>query len=255
MKNQPKVASRRAEIFSSIHLAQSRVYFKLRSNSRIQKSRLVVSPEEGLVVESPRKLDIQKAHRLITKRQDWVIDALQHIKLKQKKASEIKKHINSILVFGQEKIISIKVNQTRNYVLETNHAIYLGFMKKRVRKIEVELKLEEWLKEKAKRYLPLRVKQLNRGRFKIAQVFIKDQKTIWGSCSSEGNINLNWRLIMAPRFASDYIIYHELCHTRYLNHSPRYWKIVEQVCPRYQKAEDWFQEYGFLLHINLFNWF
>jgi predicted metal-dependent hydrolase len=91
-------------------------------------------------------------------------------------------------------------------------------------------------------------------KFSFGEIFIKNHRTLWGSCSDQGNINLNWRLIMAPRFVSDYILFHEMCHLKYLNHSRRYWSLVSDICPDYQKAENWIREYGFLLHINLFNW-
>lgn len=254
MKSRKKVVQKKAELFSSLDLEEQRVYFRMRNNTRLRKSRLVVSPEEGLVVESPRNLDIEHAHRLISRRKTWVLSALESVKQKQQRAFDIKQHVNSILVFGREKLVHVRVGQNRNYVLESGERVCLGFEKQRVRKIEVEHCIEEWLKEKAKRYLPLRVRQLNQGRFKINQVYIKDQRTIWGSCSAEGNINLNWRLVMAPRTVSDYIIYHELCHTRFLNHSKRYWTLVSETFPRYEDAEVWFKNYGFLLHINLFNW-
>lgn len=255
MRRQQKIASKKAEVFSSYDLEKSRVYFRMRNNTRIRKSRLVVSPEEGLVVESPRReLDVKHAHRLISKRKSWVLGALESVREKQQRATDIKQFVNSVLIFGKEKVVHVRVGQKRDYVLENKDRIYLGFEKQRVRKVEVEMRLEEWLKDRAHRYLPLRVRQLNQGRFNINEIFIKDQKTIWGSCSAEGNINLNWRLVMAPKVVSDYIIYHEISHTRCLNHSKRFWNIVSEVCPRYDSAEKWFRDYGFLLHINLFNW-
>jgi predicted metal-dependent hydrolase len=251
---QKKVASKKAELFSSLDIAESRVYFRMRNNTRIRRSRLLVSPEEGLVVESPRELDLDHAQRLISRRKSWVLDALESVKEKQQRAADLKEHRNSILVFGREKIIRVRLNQSRDYVMESEDRIFIGFQKQRVRKVEVESALETWLKEKAKRYLPIRVRQLSRDRFSIKNVFVKDQKTIWGSCSADGNINLNWRLVMAPRSVCDYIILHELCHTRCLNHSRRFWQHVSDACPGYEKSEKWFQNYGFLLHINVYNW-
>lgn len=249
-----RTAGRKAEVFSSVELENKRVYFRMRSNARIKRARLVVSPEEGLVVESPREPNVHHAHRLIQRRKTWVISALDSVRLKQQRAFEIKQHANSILVFGREKVLYVRFGQKRDYLLENRDSIYLGFQKARVQKSDIESRLADWLREKAERYLPLRVRQINQGRFDIKGVYVKDQRTIWGSCSAEGNINLNWRLIMAPRAFSDYIILHELCHTKHLNHSKRYWTLVEEVCPTYETAENWFKTYGFLLHVNLFGW-
>lgn len=66
---------------------------------------------------------------------------------------------------------------------------------------------------------------------------IKDTKTRWGSCSSKENINLHWKLALLPRALCDYVIVHELCHRREMNHSPRFWSLVEQVLPDYKERK------------------
>lgn len=73
---------------------------------------------------------------------------------------------------------------------------------------------------------------------------IRDQKTRWGSCSSKGNLNFNWRLILAPEAVLDYVVVHELAHRLEMNHSPAFWKIVEQVLPDYQERRRWLKEHG-----------
>lgn len=59
---------------------------------------------------------------------------------------------------------------------------------------------------------------------------IKNQKTLWGSCSSKNNLNFNWRLIMAPPDKAEYVIIHELCHLREPNHSPKFWRLLSEFC-------------------------
>jgi predicted metal-dependent hydrolase len=71
------------------------------------------------------------------------------------------------------------------------------------------------------------------------RIAIKGQSTRWGSCSSKRNLNFNWRLMMAPPGAVDYVIIHELCHLKELNHSPRFWALVAQHCPDYRRWERW----------------
>lgn len=71
---------------------------------------------------------------------------------------------------------------------------------------------------------------------------IKDQKTRWGSCSSKGNINLNWRLILAPQEVMDYVIIHELCHLKEMNHSKAFWDLVQTHCPDYKKHQQWLKK-------------
>lgn len=76
----------------------------------------------------------------------------------------------------------------------------------------------------------------------VKRVLVRNQKSRWGSCSHNGTISLNWRLIQLPASVRDYIIIHELMHLRQLNHSPRFWAEVERVCPNYRAAEDWLKK-------------
>lgn len=80
-----------------------------------------------------------------------------------------------------------------------------------------------------------------------ARITIKDQKTRWGSCSSLGNINYNWRIIMAPPPVADYLIIHELCHMRVPNHSAKFWQQVSLFSPEYQSCRKWLTENSQLL--------
>lgn len=73
---------------------------------------------------------------------------------------------------------------------------------------------------------------------------VKDQKTKWGSCSGAGNINLNWRLIMAPDDVLDYLIVHELAHLRHPNHSREFWSFVGSFKPDYPECRKWLKTMG-----------
>ncbi len=69
--------------------------------------------------------------------------------------------------------------------------------------------------------------------FEFNRVSIRNQRTRWGSCSRKRNLNFNYRILMLPQHLSDYIIIHELCHLKELNHSPRFWNLVSQIIPNY----------------------
>jgi len=102
----------------------------------------------------------------------------------------------------------------------------------------------EWhLRLLARRELPARVLELAaRHQLIVRRVTVRNQRTRWGSCSRREAISLNWRLVLVPVFVRDYIILHELAHLRELNHSARFWREVERLCPDYQLAEDWLKE-------------
>lgn len=76
----------------------------------------------------------------------------------------------------------------------------------------------------------------------VQRVQIRDQRSRWGSCSRRGTISLNWRLVQVPLFVRDYLIAHELAHLRQMNHSRRFWAVVEEFFPAWRDAERWLRE-------------
>ena len=76
------------------------------------------------------------------------------------------------------------------------------------------------------------------------RIRIADQKTRWGSCSSTGTISYNWHLVLLPDAILDYVVVHELCHLRQMNHSEDFWKLVEGMLPDYQSRRKWLKDNG-----------
>lgn len=79
------------------------------------------------------------------------------------------------------------------------------------------------------------------------RITIRAQHTRWGSCSSKGNLNFNFLLVLCPPEVLDYVVVHELCHRLEMNHSARFWKEVERVLPDYCSRRGWLREKGGLL--------
>lgn len=76
------------------------------------------------------------------------------------------------------------------------------------------------------------------------RVTIRSQRTRWGSCSAEGNLSFNCLLMLMPQEVQDYVIVHELCHLREMNHSQRFWTEVEKHCPDYRSHQKWLKDNG-----------
>ena len=79
----------------------------------------------------------------------------------------------------------------------------------------------------------------NRMGLKPNKLSFRSQKSRWGSCSSQGNISLNWRLVCAPARVANYVVIHELAHLQHHDHSARFWSLVEQYCPEYKACKNW----------------
>ncbi len=76
------------------------------------------------------------------------------------------------------------------------------------------------------------------------RITLRDQRSRWGSCSSKGGLSFNWRLVLAPHDVLDYVVVHEVCHLVELNHSPKFWKLVEKRRPNYRDSKQWLDDHG-----------
>jgi hypothetical protein len=73
---------------------------------------------------------------------------------------------------------------------------------------------------------------------------IRSQRTRWASCSHTGAMSFNWRLLLAPEPVLDYVVWHEVCHLEVLDHSPRFWALLERRCPDYREHLRWLRRHG-----------
>ena len=101
------------------------------------------------------------------------------------------------------------------------------------------------LAEKALKIIPEKVKHYaNIMGVSYGKITIRNQKTRWGSCSAKGNLNFNCLLMLVPNEVQNYVVVHELCHLKEMNHSVRFWAEVEKVMPNYREYKKWLKENG-----------
>ena len=144
-----------------------------------------------------------------------------------------------ILCFLSEKASWIRMQQGRMQEREK--------MRQQAR-IHLDAAQEKELRERAKSVLAQRTAYFARQvGVTYGRITVRDQKTRWGSCSQTGNLNFNFRLILAPSEVLDYVVVHELCHRRQMNHSAQFWQEVAQVLPDYRERKAWLTENGWRL--------
>jgi hypothetical protein len=102
-----------------------------------------------------------------------------------------------------------------------------------------------WLKAEARRaILPLASERAAMIGKKHKRVTLRDSRSRWGSCSSDGSLSFCWRLVLAPANVLDYVVSHEVAHLVEMNHGPRFWQVVEQIAPHAEEARRWLAENG-----------
>lgn len=186
------------------------------------------------VLTIPKRCSSARAVDFVDSQQDWITNNLA--RLPQTKNFS---HGDVISIMGQDYTISHQPQLRSGDQLQDGQLIISGqteFLHRRVSDFLKKLALQE-LSQRSQE----QAKQLN---CNLNNVCIKDTKSRWGSCSSNQNINYNWRIIMAPDFVIDYMIAHEVAHLAHQDHSSNFWQCVENMCPNYKEGRAWLKIKG-----------
>ena len=222
-------------------------------NPRARRYLLRLRPDGTARVTIPRGGTPAVARQFVERHTAWLERELQRLQAQPRKPAtwEIG---TEILLRGDAVRIETGFNgddkENEDDAIREAETVRFGSESVRVPNPAADLRpaIEGRLRQLAARELPPRVLELAaRHGLTVRRITVRSQKSRWGSCSRRGTISLNWRLIQTPAFVSDYICLHELMHLRQMNHSPRFWREVECVCPDYRMAERWLKEHSSLL--------
>lgn len=193
----------------------------------------------------PRGGSIAEARRFAERHSGWLEQQLNRFAARPRRPREWVAG-TEILFRGQAVKIEPGVNGRGGFVRFADEWVKAGDAAANLRPL-----IEKHLRQLAVVELPARVLEFAAmHRLVVRRVTVRNQRTRWGSCSRQGSISLNWRLIQTPPFVRDYIILHELMHLRQMNHSPRFWREVEKVCPDYRMAWKWLKQNPGLLDVD-----
>lgn len=218
----------------------TRVAYRIRKSHRARNIRITFEDSGSLVVTLPNQYRIQEAEHALSEHKNWILRKSKELQTKKKSPPPFllqdgaqlpvldKIYSLSISVQNQKKARWYFQNNTLIITMPqlTPSIIFRGVM--------------DWYRTMALLFLEDRIPHWsNKISVSPNNIRVKNQHTLWGSCSKRANLNFNWRILLLSNQAADYLIIHELSHLRELNHSPNFWMLVRKYCPEYKthKAE------------------
>ena len=218
-----------AESTHHVVLAGQRIDFGLRRSTR--RSIGLSIDQRGLRVGAPMRASLRDIEALIQQHGQWVIDKLSawHEREPAEQFSVVDGA--SISVLGEALTVRIELaGRARGLFVggEIQLAVPAAVDAAKVLESALRERARSLFNERLARYAP---------RLGVSQppLRLSSARTRWGSCSARGNIALNWRLVLMPLAVVDYVVCHELAHLKEMNHSPRFWAVVEQLCPDWRQ--------------------
>jgi predicted metal-dependent hydrolase len=204
---------------------------------RARRYILRIRPDGSLRVTVPRWGSRREARDFVARQQRWIERERQRVL--QEHGSREWRDGSEVWLHGQ---------RVRVTVTSKGDDVAIAYGDRRVsapRGADVRGAIEQDLRQLARQELEPRLRELAAHHdLRPGRVSIRNQRSRWGSCAREGNIALNFRLVQMPPDIRDYVLLHELMHLRQQNHSRRFWRLVEHVCPGFKEAERWLRVQG-----------
>ena len=219
------------------NLFGSNVIIEINRSIRLNSASIKIS-KNYIKVVAPFFLSNRNINDLLKKKFNWIKNQL----LIQQK---IQPSVNKIYVNNEEfkylgESYKLQIRKGSRYSVKIENNLLIVVVKNTENTIKIQKLIHKWFHEKSTSYFEektfLYAKENN---LKITSVKVREYKARWGSCSINGNITFNWRLIIAPPEIIKYVIIHELVHLIEHNHSPKYWEHVKKIYPNIDEAKNW----------------
>ena len=193
---------------------------------------LIIEANGDFIVRAPIKAGETDIFKFINKKQNWIIT---------KRNQQLKNAVKPLEIKNGTKVTILGVNNTiilseSSRVKVKDNIIYLPTQNSKE-------KLISYLKKLSKSVITSEIKDIcEKYNFNYASISINSAKTRWGSCSGSNKLHFTYKLMFCPMDVVDYIIIHELCHTKVKNHSQKFWHLVETYYPDYRNCEKWLKQ-------------
>jgi len=206
---------------------------------------LEVTDNATLIVRAPLRVSESTIRAVIQKHYNWIIKKKKEVEARDPKV-RAKEFVNGEGFLYLGKYYKLQIMEDQIEPLKFENAFYLS--KKALP--QAEKVFIEWYKKEALEKITKRVQfYAKMGGYNYSRINITNAQRRWGSCSSKGNLNFSWRLIMAPLSVIDYVVVHELVHLEEKNHGKAFWTKVRILMPDYQKHESWLKNNGHMLKL------
>lgn len=205
--------------------------YLVKKHRRAKYVKLRTKMPHGLIVTIPYRFNVKEIPAILEENKAWIIQQL--LRLQTKSATVLPDKIALPALNEMWLIHYLKSTAKLQLIARPGYELVLIGNTDDI--VRVRKKLIDWLKIKAQEYLLIQLQKCS-GECGLAfnQMSIRDQSTIWGSCTVRKNISLSYKLILLPYELMRYVLIHELCHTKYLNHSKAFWQLVAKFDPNYQ---------------------
>lgn len=215
--------------------------FTVRRSPRARRVRVRVEPDGSLLVTLPQAAKGSEADEAIAQLEGWI--ASRRAKLQQARNALVRPA--GTLPYLSE-LLSVTEQAGRTRAHRSGEQLLVPADRRR------EQAIERWYRRQAKaevgERLPAALAALG---VEAGPISIRDQRTRWGSCSSSGALSFNWRLLLGPPQLLDYVVWHEACHLVVLDHSRRFWALLEEHRPDYREPREWLRRNGSALQLQL----
>lgn len=222
-----------------ISLNGKAIRYVLKRSVIARNIRFEIRQGEGLSIVIPRAYPAERLPLIIGKKQKWILSRLSRLEEHMATQSTGEKRTGDIIPFiGRSLKLSLTAGNTESTtIMLQGENLFVTFHPETER---IDSLIRSWYRTQAEHYIRARVQELSTiCGVSCKKVTIRSQRTRWGSCSQKGNLSLNWKVIIAPPEVIDYVILHELLHMKEMNHSKRFWKLVNNYCPTWRDHRKW----------------
>jgi len=207
--------------------------YTLRRSPRARRVRVSVESDGGVQVTLPRRAPLKAADEAVRELAPWIERRRRAL---ARAAAEVRRTPGTVPYLDGELALVRQVGRTR---VHCRGGVLL------VPEVGAEAALERWYRRAARaEFAPRLDAAVARAGTAYTALTIRGQRTRWASCSAAGAMSFNWRLLLAPEAVLDYVIEHEVCHLEVMDHSPRFWKLLESRVPGWRAHARWLRRYG-----------